>query len=66
LDWIDTLAACAGDVVLLVRHGQTPGATRQAVGAARKAMREPTEIGPALHALQQALATPKPVTQSSN
>ena len=54
-DWIDALVACEAPVVALVECGEAPGAVRQAVGAARKAMREPAEVGPALAALQQAL-----------
>ena len=52
VDWIDALAACEVPVVALVERGETPGAVRKAVGAARKAMREPDEIGPALAALR--------------
>ena len=55
VDWIDALAACEAPVVALTERGETPGAVRKAVGAARKAMREPAEIGPALAALREAL-----------
>ena len=54
-DWIDALVACEAPVVALVERGEAPGTVRQAIGAARKAMREPAEVGPALAALQQAL-----------
>jgi hypothetical protein len=54
-DWIALLAACEGPVVALVQGGQSPGAVRKAVGAARKAMREPAEIGSALAALRETL-----------
>ena len=54
-DWIDALVACRGPVVALVERGATPGAVRQAIGAARKAMREPTQVGPALAALREVL-----------
>ena len=54
-DWIDALVACEAPVVALVERGEAPGAVRQAIGAARKAMREPAEVGPALAALKQAL-----------
>lgn len=54
-DWIDTLLACEAPVLALVERGQAPGAVRKAVGAARKAMREPVEIGPALGMLREAL-----------
>jgi len=53
VDWIDALAACEAPLLALVERGETPGAVRKAVGAARKAMREPAEIGPALAALRQ-------------
>ncbi len=56
LDWIDALAACEAPVLALVAQGATPGAVRQAIGAARKAMREPAQIGPTLNALREALA----------
>ena len=59
VDWIDALAACEVPVVALVERGETPGAVRKAVGAARKAMREPDEIGPALAAVREALAAPQ-------
>jgi uncharacterized membrane protein YccC len=55
VDWIDTLRACRDPLVALVDRGETPGAVRQAIGAARKAMREPAAILPALTALRQAL-----------
>ena len=55
VEWIDALLACRGAVVALVERRETPGAVRRAVGAARKAMREPAEIGPALAGLRQAL-----------
>jgi uncharacterized membrane protein YccC len=55
VDWIDTLLACRDAVVALADRGETPGVVRKAVVAARKAMREPAEIGAALAALRQAL-----------
>ena len=59
VEWIDALLACRAAVVGLVERGETPGAVRKAVGAARKAMREPAEIGVALGALRQVLAAPQ-------
>jgi hypothetical protein len=56
LDWIDALAACEAPVLALVASGETPGAVRKALSAARKALREPAEIGPALAALRELLA----------
>ena len=54
-DWIDTLVACRGSAIVLAERGPVPGAVRKAIGAARKAMREPVEIGPALEELRKAL-----------
>ena len=54
--WIAALLACEAPVLALVESGQAPGAVRKAIGTARKAMREPGEIGPALAALAAALA----------
>ena len=59
VEWIDALLACRAAVVGLVERGETPGAVRKAVGEARKAMREPAEIGVALAALRQVLAAPQ-------
>ena len=57
--WIDALAACQAPVVALAERGETPGAVRKALGAARKAMREPAEIGPALAAVVEVLGRPR-------
>jgi len=55
VDWIVALAACEAPLLALVERGETPGAVRKAIGAARQAMREPAQIGPALQALGRAL-----------
>ena len=55
LAWIDTLAACEAPVLALLARGETPGAVRKAIGAARKAVREPAALGPALDELLAAL-----------
>ncbi len=55
LAWIDTLAACEAPVLALLARGETPGAVRKAIGAARKAVREPAALGAALDALLAAL-----------
>jgi hypothetical protein len=39
----------------LIATGETPGAVRKAITAARKAMREPAEIQPALDDLRRVL-----------
>jgi uncharacterized membrane protein YccC len=54
-DWIDALVASQGPAVGLIDLGETPGTVRKAVGAARKSMREPAEILPALQELQRVL-----------
>ncbi|MCK9688620.1 FUSC family protein [Scleromatobacter humisilvae] len=61
VEWIDALLACRSGVVTLVERRETPGAVRKAIGAARKAMREPAEIGAALAALRQLLERPPAV-----
>jgi hypothetical protein len=53
---MDALAACIDPAVTLIKKGETPGPVRQAIGAARKSMREPGEILAALQALRRSLA----------
>lgn len=59
-DWVDTLVACRDPAVALIEKGETPGAVRRAVGAARKAMRDPADMLPALQALHRSLHEPPP------
>jgi len=54
-DWADTLLACRIPAVVLIGRGSTPGALRQAIGVARKALREPETLLPALQLLQKRL-----------
>jgi hypothetical protein len=54
-DWIDALVACGAPAVALIDQGETPGYVRRVVGAARKSMREPAEILPALQDLHRSL-----------
>jgi fusaric acid resistance family protein len=54
-DWIDALGACSEPAVALITSSATPGAARKAAGAARKAVREPDTLLPALRELRQAL-----------
>lgn len=54
-DWIDTLLACRTSAIDVIARGETPGRVRQAIGAARKALREPEHLLPALQHLRQAL-----------
>jgi hypothetical protein len=55
-DWVDALVACRAPAVALIEKRQTPGDVRKAIGAARKAMREPNEILAALEKLRILLA----------
>lgn len=60
-DWIDTLTACRAPAMALIATGQTPGTVRKAVGAARKALREPDSLLPALEAMRQSFMGIDPV-----
>lgn len=55
-DWVDALVACQGAAVALIDLGETPSSVRRAVSAARKSMREPTEILPTLQELHRSLS----------
>ena len=55
-DWVDALLACRAPVIELIARGETPGRLRQAIGAARKSLREPDTLLPALQQLRQTLA----------
>lgn len=55
-DWVDTLLACRAPAIDVIARGETPGRLRQAIGAARKSLREPDALLPALQQLRQALA----------
>lgn len=54
-DWVDTLAACKEPATALIDQGNTPGVVRKAIGAARKAIREPDELLPALRDMHRSL-----------
>ena len=58
-DWIDALVACRDPAMVLINEGATPGEVRKGVGAARKALREPETLLPALQALRVTMA-PRP------
>jgi len=60
-DWIDALNACRVPAIALIATGQTPGTVRKAVGAARKALREPDGLLPALEAMRESLMGIDPV-----
>jgi hypothetical protein len=54
-DWVDALIGCRDRAISLIESGETPGPIRKAVGAARKAMREPEDIQHALQDLRRAM-----------
>ena len=54
-DWVDTLLAFRDPAIALIEKQESPGAVRRAVGAARKSMREPSEILPALKDVHRSL-----------
>jgi hypothetical protein len=54
-DWVDALVACKGPAIELIEKSETPGPVRKAVGTARKSMRDPGEILPALLELRGSL-----------
>jgi hypothetical protein len=56
-DWVDTLLACRAPAIEVIARGETPGRLRQAIGAARKSLREPDTLLPALQQLRQALVS---------
>lgn len=54
-DWADTLLDCREPAQALIDQGATPGKLRQAVGAARRTLREPEGLLPALSTLRETL-----------
>jgi uncharacterized membrane protein YccC len=54
-DWVDALLACRQPALALTAVRELPGGVRRTLGAARKAMREPAEILPALQELRDGL-----------
>ena len=54
-DWVDALLACRAPVIDVITRGETPGRVRQAIGAARKSLRQPEALLPALQQLRQTL-----------
>ena len=54
-DWVDALVACRDPAIALIESSGTPGTVRRSVGAARKSMREPAAILPALQDLRRSL-----------
>lgn len=54
-DWADTLLACRVPATAVIVRGDAPGKLRQAIGASRKALREPESLLPALRHLQKLL-----------
>ena len=54
-DWVDALLACRDPAIGWFERSEPSGPVRRAVGAARKSMREPREILPALQGLRDSL-----------
>lgn len=54
-DWIDALQACQGSAGRLIEAEQTPVTVRQALGTARKALREPAALTMELQDLKKTL-----------
>lgn len=54
-DWVDALLACEAPAAPLIDRGEASADVRKAVGAARRALREPGMLLPALQTLQHAL-----------
>jgi hypothetical protein len=54
-DWIDALIACRDPAMQLIDRQEAPGNVRMAIGAARKALREPAQLLDALRHLQRML-----------
>jgi uncharacterized membrane protein YccC len=56
-DWVDALVGCRDPALALVGRRESPVLVRRAVGAARKSLREPEHILPALQELRRSLAS---------
>ena len=54
-DWVDALVGCRDPAIALIVRRETPSSVRRAVGAARKSLREPEQILPALQELRRSL-----------
>ncbi|WP_460876856.1 FUSC family protein [Rhodanobacter koreensis] len=54
-DWADALLACREPAIALIDQGETPGGVRKAIAVARKALREPEALLPALRNLHHSL-----------
>ena len=54
-DWVDTLLACRDSAIALIDRSEAPGDVRRAIGAARKALREPDVLSSSLQNLHRAL-----------
>ena len=54
-DWIDALHACTSPAIALLEQGGAPIEVRRSIGTARKALREPEQLLPALRDLHDCL-----------
>jgi Fusaric acid resistance protein-like len=64
-DWVDALAACRDPAIARIESRETSDSVHRAVGAARRSMRQPDEILPALRALSTALRVFDPAGRPS-
>jgi hypothetical protein len=68
-DWIDSLLQCREPARALIQQGSAPANVYQALGQARRSLREPQTVLPALQELQaslhQACAAPRPPGHAS-
>ncbi|WP_237657025.1 FUSC family protein [Agreia sp. COWG] len=54
-DWIDTLTSCETSAVALIKAGSASDSVRHAVRSARRSLKEPSELQPALERLKTKL-----------
>jgi hypothetical protein len=54
-EWVEALVACRDPAIALIEQKKAPGTVRRAVGAARRSLRTPSEILPALEGLRLSL-----------
>jgi hypothetical protein len=55
-DGVDALVACREPALAMIENGETPGVVRRAIGAARKSIREPMDLLPALQDLHRSMS----------
>jgi hypothetical protein len=55
-DGVNALVACREPALAMIENGETPGVVRRAIGAARKSIREPMDLLPALQDLHRSMS----------